>query len=38
VTLVQIADKTGGTYRIVTHVGSARTDAELAALMAEARE
>ena len=33
-TAVQIADKTDGTYRILEHLGSAHTDAELTALMA----
>src|SRR5690625_5132830 len=32
-TAVQIADKTGGSYRILEHLGSAHTEAELAALM-----
>ncbi|MCI2266960.1 hypothetical protein L2W11_15745 [Sediminivirga luteola] len=30
---MQIVDKSGGKYRIVKHLGSAHTDAELAALM-----
>lgn len=37
-TAVQIADKTGGTYRILEHLGSAHTEAELAALMAVGHE
>lgn len=37
-TAVQIADKTGGAYRILEHLGSAHTDAELAALMAIGRD
>ncbi|WP_181276265.1 IS1634 family transposase [Brevibacterium oceani] len=32
-TAVQIADKTGGTYRIVEHLGSAHTPEDLAALV-----
>src|SRR5699024_3735731 len=32
-TAVQIADKTGGQYRIVEHLGSARTPEDLAALI-----
>jgi hypothetical protein len=32
-TAVQIADKTGGKYRIVEHLGSARTPEDLAALI-----
>src|SRR5699024_9723223 len=32
-TAVQIADKTGGQYRIVEHLGSARTPEDLAALV-----
>lgn len=38
VTLVQIVDKSGGQYKIVKHIGSARTEAELAVKMEEARE
>ena len=38
VTLVQIVDKPGGQYKIVKHIGSARTEAELAVKMEEARE
>ncbi|MFC5424569.1 hypothetical protein ACFPLA_03140, partial [Brevibacterium otitidis] len=38
VTLVQIVDKSGGQYKIVKHIGSARTEAELAVMMEEARE
>ncbi|SMY13260.1 hypothetical protein BJEO58_02872 [Brevibacterium jeotgali] len=37
-TAVQIADKTGGAYRILEHLGSAHTEAELAALMAVGHE
>lgn len=37
-TAVQIADKTDGTYRILEHLGSAHTDAELTALMAIGQE
>ena len=37
-TAVQIADKTGGRYRIVEHLGSAHTPEELAALMAIGRD
>lgn len=37
-TAVQIADKSGGTYRILEHLGSAHTEAELAALMAIGRD
>lgn len=33
-TAVRIVDKTDGPYRILEHLGSAHTDAELAALMA----
>nr|BFF06274.1 hypothetical protein GCM10023233_12430 [Brevibacterium otitidis] len=38
VTLVQIVDKSGGQYKIVKHSGLARTEAELAVMMDEARE
>jgi transposase len=37
-TAVQIVEKRGGVRRIVEHVGSAHTDAELAVLMQAARE
>ena len=37
-TAVQIVDKTGGKYRIVEHLGSAHTDAELAVLMSAGRD
>lgn len=37
-TAVQIADKTGSTYRILEHLGSAHTEAELAALMTVGHE
>jgi hypothetical protein len=37
-TAVQIAEKRGGVRRIVAHIGSAHTDAELAVLMQVARE
>ncbi|EMY36013.1 TnpB family transposase [Arthrobacter crystallopoietes BAB-32] len=37
-TAVQIVDKSGGKYRIVEHLGSARTDAELAVLMRAGRD
>lgn len=36
-TAVQIAEYAGGRQRIVTHVGSARTEAELGMLLARAR-
>ena len=36
-TAVQIAERRGGRDRVIEHVGSARTDAELAALVALAR-
>lgn len=35
---MQIVDKSGGQYKIVKHIGSARTEAELAVMMEEARE
>jgi len=35
---VQIVDKSGGQYKIVKHSGLARTEAELAVMMEEARE
>nr|BFF06864.1 hypothetical protein GCM10023233_18330 [Brevibacterium otitidis] len=38
VTLVQIVDKPGGQYTLVKHIGPARTEAELAVMMDEARE
>lgn len=37
-TAVQIADKTGGRYRIVEHLGSVHSTEELAALMAIGRD
>ena len=37
-TAVQIVDKTGGKYRIVEHLGSAHTDAELTVLMRAGRD
>lgn len=37
-TAVQVVDKTGGQYRVMEHLGSAHTDAELAALMATGRD
>lgn len=36
-TKVQIAERRGGRNHIVEHVGTARSEAELAVLMAEAR-
>jgi hypothetical protein len=35
---MQIVEKSGGVRRIVEHIGSAHTDAELAVLMQAARE
>lgn len=37
-TAVQIVDKTGGKYRIIEHLGSAHTDAELAVLINAGRD
>lgn len=35
---MQIVDKSGGQYKIIKHIGSARTEPELAVKMEESRE